>query len=182
MNTTGEKIDVDDRHEYCLTILREDNYATWKWQITMVLKTKRLYDSVIGQCADPSKNRQAATFLASALNQQNMQRVINCTTANEIWTSLEATFENKSSTERTMLMEKFTSFKFKSIRDISKDLGALQALTAKLKSLGATVDDEFIISIILKGLPDSLKTWKSTWKMINAERPSLNMLITGIMA
>ena len=136
----------------------------------------------MGTSNDETKKHQAATLLASSLSQQNMQRVINCATAKEIWLALEATFENKSSTERTMLMEKFTSYKIRSVKDISQSIGEIQSLAAKLRSLGATIDDEFIISIILKGLPEVLKPWKSTWKMVNAKEPNLNNLITGVMA
>ena len=172
----------EDKLDYRLTTLVEDNYVTWKWQMVMVLKAKGLYDRVVGTSNDETKKHQAATLLASSLSQQNMQRVINCATAKEIWLALEATFENKSSTERTMLMEKFTSYKIRSVKDISQSIGEIQSLAAKLRSLGATIDDEFIISIILKGLPEVLKPWKSTWKMVNAKEPNLNNLITGVMA
>lgn len=91
-------------------------------------------------------------------------------------------FENKSSTERAMLMEKFTSFKIRSIRDIGVSIGELQALAARLRSLRANVDEEFVVSILLKALPNTLKTWKSTWMMVNAKEPKLNQLITGIRA
>lgn len=162
--------------------LGEENYATWKWQVTMLLKTRGLLECIENRCTDLAKNEQAAMILASSLSQLNMQRVINCTTANQIWKSLEATFENKSSTEKTMLMERFTSFKIGSIKDVSKSLGEIQAMAAKLKSLGTTIDDEFVICIILKALPDSMKNWRTTWKMVNAESPSINNLITGVMA
>lgn len=173
---------VVDKSDFRLIVLDDDNYITWKWQMEMILKTKGLHECIKGNCMDENKNRHAATVLASALSQLNMQRVINCNTAEEIWSTLESIFENKSATERSMLLEKFTSFKVRSIRDISKDIGELQALAAKLKSLGAKVEEEFIVSILLKALPDSLRTWKSTWMMINATNPKLNNLITGLMA
>ena len=173
---------IDDKHDFKITVLGEDNYTTWKWQVVMILKAKGLYDCVTGVETNEAKNRLAAILLGSALSQLNMQRVINCETAHEIWTALEASFENKSSTEKSMLMEKFTSFNIKSVREISKGIGEIQALAAKLRSLGAHIDEEFIVSILLKSLPDNLKNWKSTWMMVNAERPSLNNLITGVMA
>lgn len=163
-------------------LLGEDNYVTWKWQITMILKQRKLYDCVIGKPSSDEENEKAAPLLASTLTEYNMQRVINCTTAAEIWSSLEANFENKSSSQRAMLMEKFTSFQINSIGDISRDLGEIQALAAKLKSLGLNVEDEFIISIILKGLPSCLQDWKRTWRMVNDENPNLNKLITALLA
>lgn len=148
----------------------------------MVLAAKGLVTCITGACQDQAKNHQAATLLASALSQQNMQRVINCTTAKEIWEALEANFENKSSTEKTMLLEEFTSFKIRSLSEVSAKIGEIQALAAKLKSFSVKIDDDLIISILLKALPESMKTWSSTWRQVNAEKPSLNGLITGIMA
>lgn len=173
---------MDDKTDCRIIILGEDNYVTWKWQVMMALKSKGLEDSIITPGIDVRKDGLTAIFLASTLSQLNMQRVINCTNAREIWDALEAIYENKSSTEMTMLFEKFTSYTIRSVGNISKDIGEIQALAARLKSLGATIDDEFIISIILKALPDSMKTWKSTWKMVNGEKLNLNNLITGIMA
>lgn len=191
---------AEDKQDYRIIVLGEDNYVTWKWHMVMILKAKGLYEYVVKKDASPaesgtskeedadqaedtsSNEYRATSLLASSLSQTNMQRVINCTRAHEIWTALESSFENKSSTERSMLLEKFTSYRIKRISDISKALGDIQAKAAKLKSLGAAIDDEFIISIILKALPDGLKSWKSTWKMINAENPNLNKLITSLMA
>lgn len=172
--------------EYKIAILGEDNFTTWKWQMEFILNEKGLLEIVktptLAGYQPTKKDLQASSILASSLSQLNMQRVINCRTANEIWTALEASFENKSMTERTMLMDQFTSYKIKSIKDVSVEIGMIQSLANRLKTLGASIDDQMIISILLKALPESLKTWKATWKMVNAEKPNLNNLITGVMA
>lgn len=179
----------NDRSDYKIVHLGEENYVTWKWHMTMILTTKGLFDCVEEETpgggpiqTDETKQCQAATLIAGALSEANMQRVVNCNTAFEIWTALEASFENKSSSERTMLLEKFHSYKIHSVSNISRALGDIQAKAAKLKSLGAAIDDETTISVILKALPDALKTWKSTWKMVHAVDPKLNVLITSLMA
>lgn len=173
---------VEDKTDYRTVILTDENYVTWKWHMSMVLATKNLSECITGTETNPVKLRQAATLIGSSLNDSNMQKVINCTTAQEIWSTLEAHFENKSSTERGMLLEKFTSFRITNINNMSKALSDIQAKAAKLRSLGATVDEELVISTILKALPDCLKGWRSTWKMVNASNPSLNNLISSLMA
>ena len=76
---------VDDRTEYRVLVLNDENYITWKWQMTLVLKTKGLYGCVSSpDITNEVKERQAVTLLASALSTDNMQRVINCTTAHSI--------------------------------------------------------------------------------------------------
>lgn len=171
-----------DRNDYRVVVLNENNYVTWKWQMELILTSKDLMPCIAGVSTNERKNHEAASILAASISTLNMQRVVNCKTAKEIWNALEATYENKSSSEKTALMEKLTSYKIQTIKDISKGIGELQAIAAKLKSMGSTVDNDFLISIILKALPSAMDTWKSTWKMVNAEKPNLNKLITGIMA
>jgi len=131
----GEKAEKTD---YRIVVLGDDNYITWKWHMTMVLKAKGLFACVESDLVlEPDKAVQATTLLASALSELNMQRVINCNSAFEIWRTLEANFENKSATERTMLLEKFTSYKINTVSDVSKSLGDIQAKAAS--SLGGTL-------------------------------------------
>lgn len=182
MPANNQVANVEDRSDYRVVILGENNYVTWKWQMELILTSKDLMSCISGVNPNEARNRQAASILASSISTLNMQRVVNCKTAKEIWDALEATFENKSSSEKTALMEKLTSYRIERIKDISRGIGELQAIAAKLRSLKAIVDDDFIISILLRALPSTLDTWKSTWKMVNAENPNLNKLITGIMA
>lgn len=167
-----------------IVVLKEDNYNTWKWHMSMILKSKGLFEYVTGKSdtlTDASK-LNAATVLASALSQTNMERVINCKDAPEIWKTLESMFENKSASEKAMLYEKLTSFKMHSVKDISTSIPEIQTIVAKLNALDAGIKDEFTISIILKALPASMRAWKTTWLMIHALKPNINELITGLMA
>lgn len=181
-SSSSHNNEADNKFDYRVTLLDENNYITWKWQIQMILKCKGLLETVTKDKGNEIQKSTAATFLASTLSQDNMRRVINCDTAHKIWTTLEANFENKSPTERAMLLEKLTSARIHSIRSIGKDIGEIQALAANLKNMGAKIDDELIISIILKGLPEGMNAWKSTWKLVNANEPSLNNLISSIHA
>ena len=172
-----------DKNDYRIDILKEDNYVTWKWHMSMVLDTKGMLEYVTNpDKKTEQRSKQAATLIGSALSDDNKQMVINCDNAYDIWKSLESYFENKSSSERSMLMEQFHSFRINSIQGIGKGIGELKAKVAKLKQLGANIDDEQVVSVLLKALPESLNSWKRTWKMINGSCIDLNKLTSGIMA
>lgn len=182
-SSSQSRFAYEDRNDYRLMILQEDNYTAWKWQMTMVLQSKNLWKYV----NDPtvpldSKANQAAIFLGTTLSENNMLRVINCTTARQIWITLESIYENKSSSEKQMLLSKFHQFKITSINEISKSLGEIQMMAAKLKALGVAIDNETVMSIILNALPESFSTFKTTWNLINSESKDLNKLITAVMA
>lgn len=148
---------TEDRGDYRIDTLREDNFTTWKWHMLMVLKAKGLRQCVESSTIEDSRlEAKAVALLASSLSVFNQQRVVNCSTAYEIWTALESNFENKSSTEKTMLLEAFHSYRITSIGRISKALGDIQAKAARLKAFGAAIDDMTIISVILKALPESM--------------------------
>lgn len=180
---TGSRMASDGKTDIRLDVLKEDNYITWKWHMTIVLDTKGLMQYVTNEdMKNDERAKLAASLISSALSDDNRQRVINCSTAYDIWKALEANYENKSSSERAMLLEKFHSFKIRSTLDIGKALGEIKALVAKLKQLGANIEDEQVSSVILRALPDSLNDWKRTWKMVNSGEIDLNKLTTSIMA
>lgn len=172
---------TDDKTDFRCIMLNENNYVTWKWQMKIVLVSKDLWNCISGS-GSPNKINQATAILASSLSILNQQRVVNCTTAQEIWNTLEATYENKSSSEKTALLDKMTSYRIRSIKEVSKGIGELQAIVAKLRTMDSPVSEDLLISLLLKALPPALNSWRSTWKMVNAKSPSLNALITGIMA
>lgn len=78
-------------------------------------------------------------------------------------------------------MARFHSFRITSIKEISKNLGEIQAMAARLKALGAAVDDDFIMSIILNALPPSFSQFKTSWNLFNTEQRELNKLISCIL-
>lgn len=171
----------EEKIEYKLVILTEDNYTAWKWITTMVLKSKGLWTLVSqpNQQNQP-REKQAAILLGTALNYDNMLKVINCQTAHEIWTTLETIYENKSSSEKQMLLGKFHNFKIQP-NNLSKSLSELQAMAARLRQLGATVEEDSIMSIIMQGLPPEFNNFKSTWNLINPDNKDLMKLISALL-
>ena len=62
----GEKAEKTD---YRIVVLGDDNYITWKWHMTMVLKAKGLFACVESDLVlELDKAVQATTLLASALD------------------------------------------------------------------------------------------------------------------
>lgn len=162
--------------------LNETNYTGWKFQMRMILEAKKLW--VYTQEEDLSQDinaKRTASLILSYLSYDNIMKVINCETAYEIWQALEAIYENRTTSEKQTLLAKFHSFKIHSLREISKNLGEIQSMAARLKSLGAAIDDDSVMSIILNALPSSFNNFKTSWNLFNVEQRELNKLISCIL-
>lgn len=172
----------EDKNDYRLLVLNENNYPGWKFQIKLALESKGLWKYVEDplQSGDP-RAKQAATILTSTLSYDNLMKVINCQTAHEMWLALGCIYENRCSSEKQVLLSKFHGFRIKSVRDLSKSLGELQAMAARLKALGASIDDDTIMSIILNALPEGFNLFKTSWSLFNADQKSLNKLISCVL-
>lgn len=69
--------------------------------------------------------------------------------------------------ESKFLRKAIFSFKIRSVRDLSKNLGELQAMAARLKSLSAAIYDDTIMSIMLNALLESFNLFKKSWNLFS---------------
>lgn len=82
-------------------------------------------------------NGRALTVLLSALPPTESNRVAHCTTANEIWTSLEHTYignEKVKEAKADSLILDFDSFEMKSGENIREMADRLITITSKLQT------------------------------------------------
>lgn len=174
---------MDTKIEYRLHTLEGSNYTIWKQHTKNVLEARNLLNVVLStESTDEAKERQAHALLTSALNADNQMKVINCGTANKIWSRLEAIYENKSSFEKENLLNKLHSYKIKSASNISQAISEMETIAAKLGLLGEMVSDDSLISAILRALPSSFKTFVTIWKGTAKGERTIDNLLTRLMA
>jgi hypothetical protein len=173
----------DFNMNFNVPILGEDNYTGWRYAIEMVLKAKDLWCFVtVKEYENDPKAQVAAAIITSSLSYQNLLKVVNYRLPYDIWTALESIFQNRSYSEKQMLLAKFHGYKITSIRQLSQDLGEIQSMAARLKMLGAAMDDDTIMSIILNGLPESFAMFKISWNLSSSSEKNLNKLISHVLA
>jgi len=171
----------EDKIDFKMMRLDSSNYVGWKLQLSAVLKAKKIHECVTGNSLDPEKELQAYAFLLSAVDSDHLLKIVDCTTSKAVWDRLESIYENKTTYEKQTLLQKFNSYKIPSLSEMSKSIGEIQSLGARLKSIGASIDDDSIISVIINALPESFDSFTTTWSMMNSGNQNLNNLITNIM-
>lgn len=169
------------KSELALPILEEKNYVTWKWHMAMVLESKGLDKVILGQ-GDEKDNSVACSLLASALNETNKLKVVNCSRAKDIWITLMNNHENKSITEKQYLLSRLHGYKIRNVGDIGIGISEIQGLAAKISALGTICDEATVVSVILNALPPALDQWKEAFELSSAGVPDLNRLITSVIS
>jgi hypothetical protein len=135
--------------EYRLHILEKNNYTVWKVHMRNILEAKGLIAAMDADRGSPAKESQARALLTSALSENNQLKVINCQTAYRIWKRLEALYENKTSFEKEHLLSKLHSYKIQSASEISKAIGDMESIAAKLGLLGETVSQACVVKSLI---------------------------------
>lgn len=92
----GQPPSSEDKHDYRIITLTEENYPGWKLQVKLLLESKNLWQYVSErEQAQNIRGKQAANLTLSSISYDNMLKVINCQTAFEMWRALECIYENK---------------------------------------------------------------------------------------
>lgn len=169
--------------EVKLHTLGKDNYTIWKQHTKNVLEAKNLIDAVQQeQIVDSLKEKQARALLTSALDADNQMKVINCQSAHRIWKRLESIYENKTTFEAQNLYNKLHTYKIHQVSQVSKAIGEIENLVAKLRLLGEEVSDNSLMSAILRALPSQFATFITCWKGTSIPERTVDNLIARVMA
>lgn len=168
--------------EYRLHVLENNNYTIWKQHTKNVLEAKGLLEVVTGTVQDARLESHARALLTSALSAENQMKVINCEKAKRIWTRLEAIYENKSSFEKENLLNKLHSYKINNGKDVSKAIGEMETLAARLRLLGEDVSDDALMSAALRALPPQFKFFITVWRSTSRPERTIDNMLTRLMA
>ncbi len=104
-------------------------------------------------------NSKAIGLLYCALTNDEFSKISRCTSAKEIWDTLEVTYEGKSQVKEAkinMLVCEYEMFKMKKDESIRDMFARFNAIINPLSSLGKTYTNSELVRKILRSLP---KQW-----------------------
>lgn len=177
---TSNSSNMDQKSEFKLFNLNQENYVAWKWQFKNVMKARNLSKVFGEESVSDSTDAQALAILGSALNEENILKIINCITFKEAWKAIEACYENKTTYEPQALYRRLNSFKISSAREVSSGISEMKGIVAQLKNLNEDVSDNCLIGAILSALPDSFSIFTTVWK--NSSDKNVDSLVSKVMA
>lgn len=139
------------------------NYPTWRFKVSLYLKTKGLW-TVIEEAPPASpelrnawdkSDQEALNIIVQTLSSSQTTYVINQSTAKGAWDRLEQVNRGRVLEKKLALRRELNSTRWNKQENASQYMQRVEALGEQLRVLGDTVDDAEIASIAIQGLPRS---------------------------
>ncbi|XP_070050157.1 uncharacterized protein [Nicotiana tomentosiformis] len=128
------------------------------------------------------KNAKAKKWLVCGLGPDEYNRIQSCTTAKEIWDTLQVAHEGTAQVKRskgTLLYSQYENFSMKEGDTIQEMYTRFTTLTNKLKSLGRTLlEEDKVEKILTKVLPVS---WESKITAIQESKNIATLRLDELM-
>jgi len=178
---SGSTIEKSIPRSRKVTILNDDNFGVWKWNLKYTLKALGLYECVMRDTGTVEQKDEAMVEMISTIDDKIKIKLSHCQTPHELYLAIESIYTNKTSFQVTALHMKLSSFKFQSMDKVSEGISEIQNIVSKLKNLGESVSDHMIEGIVLAALPSSFRTFVTVWKGIGEGERTLNNLFNRIL-
>lgn len=164
------------------------NFQTWKFQVISMLDTYDIFDVVNGvrvkpedmTTADGKKwkkdNARAKYILSSTMNDTQLETVIVCETAQDIWRKLTSIHEQKSETNKLLLWQRYQECRMDPSDSVINYSTKVQNLARALKDIGENVCEASLIAKILGGLPVKYNALVVAWDSVDSASQTLENL------
>ncbi|KAB0794531.1 hypothetical protein PPYR_11370 [Photinus pyralis] len=173
------------------------NWMTWKFQMLQVLEASELFDVVDGTDSPPSNrdenyrtaivawkknDAKARRAISTACKKQPLLQIMNCDTANSMWTTLKSTYEQTLKSNVLFLQQKYYSFTKEPGDDIATCISKLMEIVQQLKDQKENISDTMVMTKILMALPAEYNHCHSAWESTSAENQTMSNLRARLMA
>lgn len=167
------------------------NFQQWKFQITAVLKMKEVFDVVTGirvksENAEGANraltetwetdDAKATTIIFSPLESRQLDPILVCTSAKEIWDNLGQIHEQKSVSNKLVFIQRFHAYRMDLTDSIVQHIAKVRNLGGQLKDVGAAVTDITIMAQILASLTTKYSSFVTAWDSVDSARQTIDSL------
>lgn len=164
------------------------NFLTWKFEVRAVFVAAGVDDVVDGtrtlmQGADAATtsawkrdNAKAMVLISTSVERAQLQPLITCTTAKQMWDTLCAVHEQKSASNKLFLTQKFHEYKMAAGDSIVQHVAKVKNMAQQLRDLGGIVDDTTVMAKILASLAPKYSAFRTVWDNIEEKRQTVENL------
>ncbi|KAL4121723.1 hypothetical protein QTP88_014179 [Uroleucon formosanum] len=113
----------------------------WRFQIKVIMNAVEIFDVVTGKCG-----YKAQKCIVTSLDEQPLQYIMNCDTANGMWNKLLSLYEQMSDTSITIVQQKFYRYTMDPKGNIAGHISKLENLSGQLKQLGKPISESMLVA------------------------------------
>lgn len=147
-----------------------ENWLTWKYQMTRLLKAKGLFKYVDGtetlsqeateeqKNAFESKSDKALAMITMSIKTAQLYLVTSCDKPVDAWNALKNHFERNTVGNKLLLKKSYFRSEMTESTSVESHLKHMKELADKLATLGAPVGEDDQVATLLGSLPQSYAT------------------------
>lgn len=135
-----------------------ENYSTWKFAVMSYLQLEELWECIEpGTDVDLKKDVKAKSKIILLVEPINYVHIETATTAKEVWKNLQNAFEDSGLSRKVGLLKDLINTSLDNCASIEEYVNKIMSTAHKLRNIGFGVNDEWLGTLMLAGLPDNYK-------------------------
>lgn len=138
-----------------------ENYNSWKFAVKSYLEHEDLWSCVDPKTkeepGDANKDIKAKTKIILLVDPSNYHHIEDAQNAREVWVKLQSAFEDSGLHRRVALLRDLINTNLDNCADIEEYVNKIVTTSHKLRNIGFKVDDEWLGTLMLAGLPDQYR-------------------------
>ena len=153
----------------------------------MLFVAHRIWDIVDGSRARPAQagedqeawraeNARAMFLLSSTLEPEHLRPLLTCETASEMWRKLSSVHEQKSASNRLMLLSRFYECRMSTDDSMVQHVAKIQNMAAQLVDVGEQVSEPMIMAKVLGSLSQKYASFQTAWDNVPTDMQTLGNL------
>lgn len=150
-----------DAGRFSLVKLNNTNYATWKFEVEMLLTREELWFAVAEEKPEPEtdawrkSDKKARATIALCVDPSQYTLIKDCTTARAVWEALKSYHEKSTTTSQLSLLIRLCDSKLQEGGDAEKHLLEMDSLFERLQNAGINLEEKLKVAMVLRSMPDS---------------------------
>lgn len=136
-----------------------ENYNTWRFAVKTYLEHEELWNIVDPGSSevDPKRDLKAKSKIILLVEPINYVHIENAKSAREVWTNLQNVFEDSGLSRKVGLLKDLINTTLDSCASVEEYVNKIICTAHKLRNISFKVDDEWLGTLMLAGLPENYK-------------------------
>lgn len=135
--------------------LNDTNYQIWSLKMKLLLVRKQCANAIeAGQAVEAAVNSKAMAEIGLHLNDENLLAVKTCSTALQMWVTLQSAYMARTAARRTALIKERSNLRKGHDESVQKYLGRARNILNDLSAIGDPTREIDMATSVLAGIED----------------------------
>ncbi|CAF4946395.1 unnamed protein product [Pieris macdunnoughi] len=150
---------ADPRFAQIDRLAGRDNYPTWSFAVKTFLEHEDLWKCVetSGMAFTKTEDTKARSKIVLLVDPMNYVHIQDATTAKEVWDNLRKAFDDSGLLRKVGLLRELITTDLESCGSVENYVNKIITCAHKLRNIKFIVDDEWLGTLLLAGLPESYR-------------------------